>query len=389
MKKLPCLCVPLLLLGAILGLNVFSAKMSFAAAANIQTPPEDARLPTIRIVFFTPKGVRPPANAQQRVNELAKFTEDFFVKWMTHWGYEPARKQMFQWQENGDVEILFATGDKPADEYTDGSFRPQVIQQLTKEHKIPRNNNINWVLVYKGDPPARFDFFKGSGNSKTGGWAMANFDSSPGEIRIDRDIAAGFHDDIALKGMIHEFGHALGLPHLGPRLKDDLGNTLMGPVNRIWLKELRAQGKYDARGYLSEGSAAMLWKHPIFTGTSRERGEMPKQVRLQKYSAEFDAQQMQIAVSGNVKSDRKIHSVLLVDDMDKKPGEYWVRPYVARVDAAGNFQVTVTEPVDSGGTYRLVFCLDNGVVTGDGKTHGLGSAIEKKYTYARGTFKFD
>lgn len=363
-----------------LALGVFAVS---PAVAQQQT--EDPKLPSIRIVLFTPKGVVPPPRAEERLTQVARYAEDFFVKWMTHWGYEPARKEIFQWKPDGNVEVLFAKGDQPPEHYTDGSFRPKMMQQLAREHKIPRNNNINWVFVYKGDPPARFANFKGSGNSKTGGWAMANFLSTPGEISIEKEIAAGFHDDFSLKGVIHEFGHGLGLPHLGPRMKDNFGNTLMGPVTRIWRQEL---GKDDPRGYLSEGSAAMLWKHPIFTGTTKDRRRMPV-VSLDAYRASFDARNGEIEIRGKVTSDINVHSVVVVDDMRKKPGEYWVRPYVGRVNENGIFEVTINEPVDSGGTYKLVFCCDNGVVTGDGKKHGLQSAIEKKYSYARGVYRFD
>ncbi len=365
----------------------FTALLMLAMqpVANRAHAQQDPKLPTIRIIFFTPSDVSPPEGVNERLTQIAKYTEAFFFKWMKHWGYEPAAEHMFQWNADGTVEVLFAKGDQPADKVVDGSFRPKMIQQLTKEHKIPRNGNINWIFVYKGDPPARFDKFVGSGNSKAGGWATANYLSAAGSIRLDKDIAEGFHDDFALKGCIHEFGHALGLPHQGPRLKHKAGNTLMGPVTRIWEREL---GHKDGRGYLSEGSAAMLWKHPIFSGTARKRGEMPR-LNMLKFEPSFEARKLQIEINGRVASDAKVHSVIVIDDMDKKPGAYWVRPYVSRVDKDGNFQVIIDEPIDSGGTYRVMFCFDNGVVTGDGKRHGTVGAIDKKYTYARGTFRFD
>ena len=39
-------------------------------------------------------------------------------------------------------------------------------------------------------------------------------------------------NNMAIKGTIHEFGHALGLPHIGPRPGRKLGNTLMGPIQQ-------------------------------------------------------------------------------------------------------------------------------------------------------------
>ena len=345
----------------------------------------DERLPSLRVVLFTPKDVSPPEDAVERLTEIATYTERFFVDWMTHCEYEPARKTMFQWEPNGDVEVLFAQGDRPAAEYTDGSFRPQMVQQLVRRHQIPRNANIWWTFVYLGDPPARYSNFRGAGNPIQGGWALANYDSSSGEILVSRDIAAGFHHDIALKGTIHELGHGLGLPHLGPRIRRDLGNSLMGPINNIWA---RYRGPQDRRGYLTEASAAMLWKHPLFSGTTEDRNVKPV-LELHDYQAEHDRRGQQITVTGRLAANRAAHSVIVVDDMDDKPGEYWKRAYVGRIDGDGKFSVTLDELVPSGGTFRIVFCFDNGIVTGDGDKQGLVGAIEKTYQYVRRTYQFD
>lgn len=345
----------------------------------------DPNLPSLRIIFFTPADVDPPKNAQERLTQVAKYTENFFVTWMTKWKYEPTRKKIFQWQPDGNVEVLFAKGKQKADFYKDGSFRPRMVQQLAAKHNIPRNGNINWVFVYKGPPPAKYTNYKGAGNSKQGGWAMANYLSTDGEIRIGKDIAEGFHDDFTLKGVIHELGHGFGLPHLGPRLKRDAGNSLMGPITRIWEK---FRGPKDRRGYLTEASAAMLWKHPIFSGTSKNRNVMPT-LKLAGYRARFDRKSKTINVSGKLDSESTAHSVIVVDDMDNKPGEYWKRAYVSRLKPDGSFNVSVDEPVPSGGKFRIVFCFNNGIVTGTGKGHGLNADIQKPYRYVRQSYVFD
>jgi len=82
-----------------------------------------------------------------------------------------------------------------------------MIQKLVREHGIPQNSNLWWIFVYLGDGPARFPNFRGTGDSKLGGWAILNYDASPGEIRLDKELAEGFHDDFMLKGAMHELGH--------------------------------------------------------------------------------------------------------------------------------------------------------------------------------------
>ena len=77
---------------------------------------------------------------------------------------------------------------------------------------------------------------------------------------IPADAPPTENHEMAIKGTIHEFGHALGLPHIGPRPGVKLGNTLMGPTNRVFCSRT---GPDDPRVYLSEASAAALWKHPV------------------------------------------------------------------------------------------------------------------------------
>jgi len=89
-------------------LAALAAADRLASAADA----DDPKLPSLRIVFFTPQDVSPPAGVERRLTQVARYTEDFFVKWMTRWNYEPARKQIFQWQSKDKVEVLFAQGDQ-------------------------------------------------------------------------------------------------------------------------------------------------------------------------------------------------------------------------------------------------------------------------------------
>lgn len=73
------------------------------------------------------------------------------------------------------------------------------------------------------------------------------------------------------KASIHELGHAFGLPHIGPLQADDLGNSLMGPVIRAY----RSRHPNEQRVYLTRASGAMLWKHPLFSGTTKDRDITP------------------------------------------------------------------------------------------------------------------
>jgi hypothetical protein len=174
-------------------------------------------------------------------------------------------------------------------------------------------------------------------------------------------MGAPVHDAFTLKGCIHELGHALGLPHIVPRFKERLGNTLMGPN---WAEYGRAAGTKEARAYLSAAGAAMLWKHFVFSGTAEHRGVLPS-VRVQGYRARYDRARGEIEVTGKLVSDGTAHSVVLTDDAPNQE-DYWRKAYVARLGSDGRFTIRVNEPSRSKGTFRLLFCFENGALTGDG-----------------------
>jgi hypothetical protein len=240
-------------------------------------------------------------------------------------------------------------------------------------------------MVYAGDPPARFAAFLGGFGVEIGGWSVCNFDTTPGRIDPAAPLGSDFLERIALKGMIHELGHAFQLPHVGPLKRDDAGNTLMGPTHQNYHRVAPAR---EQRVYLSEAEAAMLSTHPAFRGAPDDRGPLPKvEVQDMKYAA--NPRTNTIVVSGRVRAPRRAVYALVADESDARPGEYWTKTYAGKVAQDGSFAVTVTEPSESNGTLKTWFAFENGAQTGDGKSRGRESGIPKAYTYSRRQWTFN
>src|SRR5690606_18294486 len=125
-----------------------------------------------------------------------------------------------------------------------------------EKYELDQTLDVWWVWVYAGDPPVRFQSFLGSGNAAQGGLSQVNYTNIAGKIAVDDDIASPFLEEITLKGCIHEFGHALGLPHNGPLEQADLGMPLMGATIINYRNRMKNK---ERRGYLSDASAAILW----------------------------------------------------------------------------------------------------------------------------------
>lgn len=353
--------------------------------AGVAVAGDAAPLPTLRIVFFTPADVEPPAGVRRRMTQVADSTERFFVRWMTHWGYEPVNKTLFRRDEDGSAEVLFVKGEHPlaGGRYDQPGFQQEAIERAARQYQIPRNRHVWWIFVYLGDPPRRLGTYRGEGDSREGGWALVGYSAAPGEIRVGSDLGGGFNDEFTLKGCIHELGHALGLPHIGPSPRRGLGNSLMGPQTDIYARQRLPDGP---RVYLTEAAAAMLWKHPLFSGTAQDRAVLPR-VQWSDARAVYDRRRRQIRLGGRLTSDYRAHSVVVIDDMEQKPGPYWVRSYVGRLAADGTFDVTIDDPAPSDGRFRILFCFDNGAVTGDGKGRGIDGAIVKPYRLRRGAYE--
>ena len=351
------------------------------APVSYEPPP-----PTLRVVFFTPADLEPPRGLQHRMNQIAEATERFLVNGMKHWKYAPANEQIFRRDGRGSVEVLRVKGKYPAasGRYQKPNFAADVIAEATRRHHIVGRNHVWWIFTYLGDPPERIDEYRGSGDTHAGGWAIVNYSTLAGEIRPDLGIAAGFNAEFTLKGCIHELGHALGLPHIGPNPALGLGNSLMGPNNDVY-----AQRKLpNPEGvYLTAAAAAMLWKHPIFSGTAQDRGLRPAAVRA-RYRARYNPQKNRVTIDGTLTSDLRAHSVVVLDDRGDPADEYWYRGSVARLATDRSFHVEVDDPPKADGHYRIVFCFDNGAIAGDGKQPAYFGAIITSYRFRDGQYRF-
>lgn len=290
----------------------------------------------VRMLIFTPSDLSVPAGARQRLSRVADATEKFFFKWMNHWGYPPGVTNLFRRGSDGMVELLEVRGDKPiaSGKYSQPNFADDVIEQATRQYKIPGKNHLWWIFVYLGDRPARFNNFAGAGNPRDGGWAMVNYDTLPGEINPGQGLVQGFNGEVFLKGTIHELGHAFGLPHQGPDPELALGNTLMGPITKLYVA--RKYPKPD-EVYLCQASAAMLWKHPVFAGNDFEQITQFK-VALQDYQAKFNSRNDTVALSGKLVSDKPAHSVVVIDDPAPHTMSIGTKPIARGLRPTGRFK---------------------------------------------------
>lgn len=366
------------------GMLVMSIALTFDVVSGSATDEPDD-LPQIQLVLLTPADVEPPPGYQERLTEIANYTDKFFQYWMTRQGYPPNRKSIFTHDDDGNAKVLVVRGRQNAASglYDRPSLVNEVYQTAIPHYAIPRHLHVWWIHVYLG-PDREYTDYRGSGDSAGGGSSVARYSTLPGKIDLTQPMMDGFHETYTLKGIIHELGHALGLPHLGPRKQDAAGNTLMGPNQFEWK---RIVGRAEPRTYLCQASAAILWKHPLISGSTDQRQRRPT-IAVQDLECKYDQAKHSIFVRGRLTSDVTAHSIVVVDHSSTAPSEYWQQGYAARLESDGTFAVEVTDPALAPGTLRILFCFDNGAVSGTTGKLGINGAIPRSYTLENRTIVF-
>lgn len=344
--------------------------------------------PTIRLILLTASDRTPPADAPRRLTRIADAAERFLFSEMKRWKYPPAVSRLFRRNPDGTVEVTYVKGDRPASDpvYKKAECDHEAREKARRQLRLEGDGHILWTFVYVGDRPQRFSDWRGFGCARDGGSAVVNYDTVAGEIRPDLGLDVGFNSQYFLKGTIHELGHALGLPHLGPDPALKMGNSLMGPNQSVYIE--RKQPDAD-QVYLTEASAAILWKHPVFSGTSKDRQRQPS-VKLADYKPAYSRSSNRITLTGKLLSDMHAHSVVVIDDLGKPGDEYWFRSHVGRIAADGRFRVVIDQPARADGMFRILFCFDNGIVTGDGAgvVFNDRGEIHKTYRFRDGSYRF-
>ena len=91
-------------------------------------------------------------------------------------------------------------------------------------------------------------------------------------------------------------------------------------------------------------------------------------------------------LKGRLISNRTAHSVIAIDIPDKGPGTYWKKGHAARLDKSGGFKLPVDEMLPSNGKLQVLFCFNDGYLTGKGTGYGYKHAAEIPYQFQNGTY---
>ncbi len=340
----------------------------------------------LQIVMFTPSDVDLPDDYKERMKEVTDYSEWFFQKWMNEWGYtcdNPLKIHKDKdgypiiWKIKGEQSQASGAYDKLG--YAD----TEVIPAAKKKYNISSENQTWWVFSYPGPSSSAY---RGGGTFRSGK-CSANFIPNTGQLILPEndELAEGAAAIFKLKAAIHELTHALGITHIGPIHSDKLGNSLMGPTNKTYHKKMDGN---ENRVYLTKATAALLWKHPLFSGDFNYVITTPT-VDMTEYRAEFNSETGVIQITGTLNSNLNAHSVVIANESDSDLSDYWRKTFTGTVNDDGTFSCDISELSQAGGEFIIVFCFDNGAISGSNGRFGVTKGIRKSYVFENNTFKFN
>ena len=325
-------------------LSLGAVALAFLARAHAATPPEEMATQSpaalailegwqkehperaeraVHLVYWTPKDREPAPRYRERLSAIFDEVRAFYAREMERNGFGPRTIRLVK-ESDGLCKIHLVRGAEPYASYNVESgrkIRGECVPVLKAAGLDPEKETIvifcnmsNW------DPEKRVmsqnSPYYASGTNRNGtAWQVDSplLDLSLLEARepVLQDgqygrISPGRYNSIFIGGIIHELGHALGLPHNRERPDQAAlwGTALMGSGNRTFGEQLRGEGKGT---FLTLGEALRLVAHPIFCG-SVKGFEVKANAKIS--DAKLEAHGKSFTFSARVTADPPVYAVI-------------------------------------------------------------------------------
>ncbi|KIO75435.1 hypothetical protein TH53_20925 [Pedobacter lusitanus] len=321
----------------------------------------------LNVVYFIASDKTANDDYQRRISEIMLKGQDFFSKWMDHWGFGNRGFGLLKNQAGDRIKIIEIHGkyDQSKYPYTDtGALQTEVNDYFTVHPEDKSSEHTLIIMCVKDINKDNAPFF-GVGRTC---FAL----DYPGMEYKDLG-AAGTPGSEATKwigGMMHELGHGINLPHNGGQKSENaqFGTSLMGAGNSTYGK---------APTYLTKADCAILNNCQVFSKTTRTGWYTAPDTRITSIHAKYEGGN--IIVSGKFTGTTVVNYINFYNDGAKNGiggnKDYDAVPWSTPKIGLDSFYVSMpysefTNTEDYPYELRIMFCSDN------------GSLINAPYSYA-------
>jgi hypothetical protein len=405
--------IAVILLSADLALAIESTPLSLAPIpltvdlerARFLTQTWDSQQPEraerlLRVVYWTPSDREPAPAYRARLTRVMRYMQEFYATQMTSYGLG-RRSVNLEMEADGLLKLRVARGKNPFNQYrteSGGEIRKDCAALLEAEGLSAADETLvifcnlgTWdeeKRTMRQNSP-----YYASGTHRNGtAWQVDSPLLDPdllGEKTAKLTdgqyghISVGRYNSIFVGGVVHELGHALGLPHCveAPSETATRGHALMGSGNRTMGEELRGEGRGT---FLTLGHALKLLTHVQFSGSVKRMTEAAN-VTWSSIGVATD-KDGHLVCSGVVEGAIPVYAVIAYAD-PSGGGDYNAQIGAGVPAANGAFSLIIPSPSASKattGSLRLVACCVNGAATAYAGSNGKPS-----YPFALNQGRFD
>jgi hypothetical protein len=354
----------------------------------------------LRVVYWTPVDREPAPQHRERLTRVMTHAREFYAREMASYGFG-RRTVNLELEADGLLDLRVVRGKEPFSHYHRESgqeIRKDCVAALAQEGITADEETLvifcnlaTWDAgkrIMKQTSP----YYAGGDHRKGTAWQVDSPLLDPdllgdkGGMLHDGEygrISLGRYNSIFVGGVVHELGHALGLPHCAESAqeKQTRGTALMGSGNRTMGEELRGEGKGT---FLSFGDALRLLTHVQFSGSVKGMKDKAE-VSWRDLSVRLD-EQGNAVLSGTVGGKIPVYGVIVYAD-PAGGGNYDAQIGAASPRADGRFEAVLTAPPAGKGPtgqFRLVACCVNGAKTAD-----VGASSKPAFPFAVDQGSFD
>lgn len=278
----------------------------------------------LHIVYWTPRDKPVSPGYEQRLHDIFGDIKEFYRAELERLGFGSDKTIGLDTNEAGKLKVHLVTGQKNYSQYQVSSgpeIRKECLETLRKYGvNAAEETLVIFCNMSVWDPKTRrisqnSPYYASGSNTEGTAWQVDSpilelkqltntgdhvFDGQYGKISL------GKYNTIFIGGIVHELGHAFGLPHNKARPDEakEFGVALMGSGNRAYKDEVRGTGK---GAFITLAHGLKLASHPMFSGYSDRMHEDPK-TKVSNVNLELDDKGF--VVTGNVKGSIPPYGVI-------------------------------------------------------------------------------